>query len=486
MSGAADARPLHPASLIVGWLRIVPQLAGGGAAYAAVVEGWGRILLVAAAAAAIGAAFAFLGWWRFRYRLGDGEIVIESGILNRQRRVIPFDRVQDIAIERRPIARLFGAAKVKIETGGSATDEGSLDMIGLADALALRDHIRRGQGQAEVPADHEPLLFEMTLGRVLYSGLFNFSLLFLAVMVAILENLDQVGLLDVEELATSPRADQAAGLIDFKVTLILVMALLVLGLLSGVIRTIGRDFGFRLTRGEAGFRRRRGLFTLSEVVIPTHRAQVAVIDSGPIARALGWYQLSFQTLGADRKGGGVQIVAPFAREQEMAPILTEGGFPSPPPRADFHRSPRRALVRRAAPFMLAALVAAGAAILIDARAGFGGAAMLMLGLVAILRWSRRSHAVNDQALFVTGGLLNRRLWIIPFAKAQTISLSTGPVQRALRLGSLLVDTAGASLIRPPEIADLDRADAEALGDRLLLLFHRARTRRRERLDPVSS
>ena len=82
-------------------------------------KGYGGILLFVALAAGIGALFAFLAWWRFTYAIGADEIVIEKGLLQRQRRVIPFDRVQDIAIEQTLLARLFGTAKVKIETGGS-------------------------------------------------------------------------------------------------------------------------------------------------------------------------------------------------------------------------------------------------------------------------------------------------------------------------------------------------------------------------------
>src|SRR3712207_8564933 len=60
-------------------------------------------------------ALSLLSWLRFRYGFGERDIVIQSGVLNRQRRVIPFDRVQDIDIEQRFLARLFGAAKVRSE-----------------------------------------------------------------------------------------------------------------------------------------------------------------------------------------------------------------------------------------------------------------------------------------------------------------------------------------------------------------------------------
>ena len=488
MSGdGAAARRLHPATLISRSLQMIPRTVAAGAGYAAVIaqEGFGRILLFGGLAALVGVGVALLVWWRFRYSVGEREIVIESGVLHRQRRVIPFDRVQDIAIERPLLARLFGTARVRVETGGSAADEGTLDMIAVGDAQRLRDLIRRWNAAApsteavgSAAEEAEPVLFEIGIGRLLYSGLFNFSLLFLAAIFAALQYLDDFGLVEPKEWITPEKADSATGIVTVKATLVLVAILLLLGLAAGVARTIARDFGYRLTRGEAGLRRRRGLFTLSEVVIPVRRTQVAVIDSGPVARALGWYRLSFQTLGADQKEGGVQMAAPFARMEELLPILAEAGFPPPPPRPGFARPPRRALIRWTIPYLLPALAALAAAFAWDARAGIAAGLLVAMAAYAVLRWRRHLYALDDRALFVSGGLLSRRLSIIPVARTQTVSLFRSPLQRRLRLATLLVDTAGAPLLRSPEIVDLEAEEAEALADRLLRRFLEARERLR--------
>jgi putative membrane protein len=476
----AQPRRLHPATLISRSVRVVPQMLGGGAAYAAVIarEGWSRVLLFAAAAGLLGLVGTLLYWWRFRYTVGASEIVIESGVLKRQRRVIPYDRVQDIAIEQPLLARLFGTARVRVETGGSAADEGDLDMISLGDAQALRDRMRHDGTTAPQAAVEEPVLFSMSLGRLLHSGLFNFSIVFLAAIFAVLQYLDEFGVIDIEAWFVSGGADAAAGYVNLQVTLLLIALLLVLGVVAGVARTAARDFGFRLTRMERGLRRRRGLFTLSEVVIPIGRTQVALIDSGPISRLFGWHRLSFQTLGADQREGGVQVAAPFARMEELLPILGEAGFPVPPPRPDFERLPRRALLRRCGPFIALAAVAALAAALLEPRLAWLAAAMALLALFAALKWRRHAYALDEQALFVSSGLLKRRLWSIPYGRTQTIHLATGPLQRRLGLATLLVDTAGASVLGQPEIVDVDGGEGERLADRLLALFHEARAARR--------
>ncbi|HST36544.1 MAG TPA: PH domain-containing protein [Allosphingosinicella sp.] len=476
----SEPRRLHPATLIVRWLKIVPQMLFAGVGIAAATRGGGidRFLWFALIMAGVGGLFALLFWWRFTYRVGDGEVVIEKGLFQRQRRVIPFDRVQDIAIEQRLLARLFGTAKVRIETGGAAKDEGDLDMISLADAQALRDRIRRGPGAVAIAeaeeAREEPVLFAMSIERLLLSGLFGFSLVFFAAIAAFVQQLDQFGLVEWDNLVTEERAEAAAGYATVQLALILALLILAAGVVAGVARTVARDYGFRLTRAESGLRRRRGLFTLSEVVIPLRRTQVALIETGILMRRLGWHRLSFQTLGADQKERGLQVAAPFARMAEIAPILAEAGFPMPPPRSEFRGVPRRALLRQAAPWLVLAGLATIAAFAFDLRAGIGAAALLVAAVLAVLRYRKHGHALGEAALFVSSGLLTRRLWIVPYEKAQTINLSRGPVQRRMRLASLLVDTAGASPLRAPEMADLDFREAERMAEELLARFYRAR------------
>ena len=492
MSETGVPRRLHPAFLVSRSVQLLPQMLAGGAGYAAVIqrEGLGRILFFAAVAAVLGAIGAFIWWWRFRYTIEAGEIVIERGLFHRQRRVIPFDRVQDIAIERPLLARLLGTARVKIETGGSTSDEGRLDMIGLADAVTLRDRIRRWHDSAPatlggieaVPAA-EPLLFHMTVPRILFAGLFNFSLVFLAVIFAAFQYLDDFNLFRIEDWLTPEGAETASAYFSIRASLFLVGLLLTLGILAGVARTVAREYDFRLARAEAGFRRRRGLLTLQEAVIPLHRVQVGVIDSGVVSGRLGWHSLSLQTLGADQKEGGVQAVAPFASLAEVGPLLAEARLPSPPDRDGFRHLPRRALLGWAAPWLLLSGAAATIAFIVDPLAGFAAAALLVASVIALLRWRKHGWALGDEALVVRDGLLSRRVWIIPFAKAQSISVYQGPLQRRLSLATLLVDTAGASFFKVPDIADMDAAEARALAATLLDRFHQRRLIARSRSAP---
>src|SRR3546814_12283354 len=67
--------------------------------------------------------FAWLAWLRFRFAVGADEIVIESGVLARQHRTIPFDRIQDVSIDQGLVARAPGLAPAGFETGAGGGRE---------------------------------------------------------------------------------------------------------------------------------------------------------------------------------------------------------------------------------------------------------------------------------------------------------------------------------------------------------------------------
>ena len=332
------AERLHPLYLATGLGRGLRQMAGGYAVigYLAATGSWRTALLLLAAFAVIMLGGIFLYWRRFEYRVGANEIRIDSGILSRTHRSIPFDRIQDVDISQGPVARLLGLARVKFETGGSAgakDDDGALAAIALPRAEALRELVRARRMAAvddvvPVEADEAAPLFAMDLRRVLLAGLFNFSLAVLAALFGATQTIGDVAGIDFfarrfwrEALdAGSPIADlimahQIAAILAGTVLLV------TLGIATGVGRTLLRDYRFRLDRTATGLRRRRGLLTLTDVTLPLARVQVAIVGSGPLRDHFGWRDLKLQSLAKDEGEKGDHLVAPLARDSEVAAIL---------------------------------------------------------------------------------------------------------------------------------------------------------------------
>ena len=110
---------LHPATLALALVRIGPRSLQFLPAVAALgfTGNWVWIVPAILAYLLIALAAACLQWMRFRFIVGDDAVVIESGVLSRQHRTIPFDRIQDVSIEQGLVSRALGIAKVGFETG---------------------------------------------------------------------------------------------------------------------------------------------------------------------------------------------------------------------------------------------------------------------------------------------------------------------------------------------------------------------------------
>lgn len=479
----ADRR-VHPATVPLRFAKDAPStLLGLPAAFAFLSKGsWAHVLGVAALVAVVVFLLIWLAWWRFRYGIGARDLVIEQGLLHRTRRSIPFDRIQDIDIERGPLQRLFGLATVRVETGGSDKDEGLIDSVTLAEADSLGAAVRAGRAGA-VPVDTAAAaaadapasrtVYAMGLGRVLVAGLFNFSLVYLAGLFGALQTFRNVLPFDIYD------PGRWIGLVDERfgegalrhmgpdaILAVLLVAVLV-GIAFGVARTVAADYGFRLTAEGTRLRRTRGLFTRSEVVLSKARVQLAMLHTGPLRHAAGWGELDFQTLSAATAGGSRQTVAPLANQREIAAILGEQGRLRLPDCGTLVMVSSRHYLRVLATCGILPLVAILAAAAFYRPALLGLALLPVLGATALLERRFHRYGIDGDLFFVTRGVWRQHLWIVPRAHAQTVTLSRSLLQRPLGLATVSVDTAGGSAWGT-RVIDLRLERARALVDALAI------------------
>ncbi len=476
---------LHPLYLITGLGRGLRQMVGGYAAigYFAATGKWGLAALLLGGGFAAMIVGVFLFWRRFEYRVGANEIRIDSGILNRTHRSIPFDRIQDVDISQGPLARMLGLARVKFETGASAgdqDDDGALAAIALVRAEALRDQVRARRGATVHPvATAEPEaspIFAMDLRRVLLAGLFNFSLAILAGLFGATQTLGDVAGLDFfkrrfwrETLdAGSPIADlilahQLVAAVAGSVTLIAI------GLAAGVGRTLLRDYRFRLDRTATGLRRRRGLLTLTDVTLPIARAQAAIIGTGPVRGHFGWSDLKLQSLAKDEGTKGDHVVAPLARDEEIGAILAHIEW----------RAVEAVEWQKISPayawsftfLVLLLLVPLFLQSLIMPWVGLAGL-ITIAAMIATrwLAWRRYGYALDDDRLLVRSGWWKRRLLILPLASIQSIDLTESIISRRLGSAALTFGVASGRGFSSHGIPALPRETARALRGQLLTHF----------------
>ena len=135
--------------------------------------------------------------------------------------------------------------------------------------------------------------------------------------------------------------------------------LVLIGLGTGMVRTLLREYGFRLDRTEVGLRRRRGLLTLTDVTLPARGPRRRSSAPGRCAIAFGWRDLKLQSLASDEGGKGDHVVAPLADDEEIGTILAALGWRPLPESIGWQRvSSRLCLDLRARPCRRLLLLAA--------------------------------------------------------------------------------------------------------------------------------
>lgn len=472
MSGPYRTAPVSVVLGAIGSLRqaIIPALAIGFSG----IGGSSRVLMaigVGIAAALIGTAYSFIGWRRLTYTIGEADIRVESGVLSRSARSVPYERIQDVSLEAKLLPRLFGLVAVKFETGAGGGEDLALQYLSNAEGERLRQLVRERRDeeqaavgatdlaapQAPVATDEGEVLFAMGPGRLVNFGLFEFSLAVFAVLGGLLQYVDNVVDIDIwnvdlwqswlEEQGSTvasfgPYA-QAAGVVAG------LFGLIVIGMASGIIRTFLRDWGFTLTRSARGFRRQRGLFTRTDVVMPAHRVQGIVISTGLLRYRFGWHGLSFVSLAQDDKNES-HVVAPFAKLVEIAPIVRAAGFHLPGEGLNWQRASKRQITDEAIGSALIFLTAAVAAAI---YAPFGvalipvGLAVLVVG-ANLYAWRFRRHTLDATQIFAITGKMSPTTRIATRLKLHSVEIAQGPVARLRGYATVHLGLAGGSFAIP--------------------------------------
>lgn len=496
-AGDAGWQRLHPATLALAIVKIGPRSLNMLPAVAAlgIAGKWIYIVPAILAYLLISLVVAWLRWLRFRFLVGDNEVAIESGVLARQHRTIPFDRIQDVSIEQGLVARALGIAKVGFETGagGGKENDANLDAIGLDAAQALRTTIRAHRsGEVAVPvaadaaesipaATEDRLLFAMGPRRLLTAGLFNFSLAALAVVGAAMQFFD--GLLPFDfnvfnpvdwiELAEKYGLDSWLLAHRWIAGIGAVISLLFIGFASGIATMILANWGFRLTREPRALRRTRGLTTRTDVAVPVKRVQAAILVTGWFRKRFGWHELRLQSLASDGEKERDHQVVPFGQLDDIDPVLGEVAIRRPDATQTWQHSHRIVA--------LGPIIGATAATIGGSVALYLGNDVGWLGLVAapliaaIAFWAARYHRwadIGDQVA-IRRGWWKPKMTLLPHASVQSVDLNTDFILRPLGLATLVFGVPGGSSLASHEIPAIPLGVAQELRTRILAAGARA-------------
>ena len=371
--------------------------------------------------------YGYIHWMVTRWRFEGDTLRIETGLIRKDSRRLPLNRIQAVDIVRPLLARMLGVSELRVRLAGSGSTDGKLAYLGATEAAELRLLLLARQGQDDVVRSSNTGLpmASVTTGRLLGSVLLSL------VSIVLISTVTTLALIDEFEPRT---AKAVAGF----------LAVYLFSFAGIVWRRLSGQYGFIAVEGPEGVRIRRGLLQTISETVPYGRIQ-AVRQVEPLLwRPFGWCRLEVDVAGAtarNQRGEGTSVVRkallPVGSQQDSWHLLARLlGAPDPvrtPP-------PRRA--RWKAPLSFHFL-----------SAGYDGA-----------------HAVC-----VTGRIARTTTWV-PLEKSQSIRRVQGPLQRPLGLATVHLDVAGKR--RRAEFRDREVAEADRLVDELSELSRSARMQHR--------
>lgn len=448
------------------------------------------VLLVVLGVIVLIVLFAWLSW-RFRtFRISSEAVEERSGILFRQHRRAPLERIQSVNLQRPLLARALGLTQVDVQTAGQG-GQVALRYLGHQQAKQVREQIMRAVAvthdvAAPVPGDAGPLAEGGMPLEPLPTGL--------------PEALDRRAR-DFIDADVSAEAHRAGTLVrvpvgrligsvllswDFIVPVVVSVASIIAGIVwmpwmfgltipmlivvvSVCFSQLNRGWGFTLSRSSDGVRVGAGLTATNTETVPFGRIH-AVEARQPLAwRPFGWWRVRITTAGHSVAQGGQNrlqnMVLPVGLEADVLRVF-ETVLPgevdaASPARLDELRGPgagflgagRRAgwvlwFGRRRAGLRIAGAEAPGGSGRVDAPGG-----------------SESTAPSTDAAtLRVRRGALTRSLIVMPLVRAQSVQLRRPFVHRLLGLASIQAHT----VLGPVrvEMRGLDLAVARGVFDRL--------------------
>jgi putative membrane protein len=441
-------------------------------------------LAVAAVVFLLHVGQGLLRYLTFHYTLTTDELRTREGLLHRQERRIPIDRIQDLGFESTLLRRALGLAVVRVETASGQGVEAQLDSLSHADAERLREallaarSLRVGAVESADPAaaaprapmpDPEWTVYVAESSMLLLRGLTDLRFGAMAVAAyGAYELADQLGMFTrlqgvgdtfeqwLRGFPTVVAASLLAGL---------VAAVLAFSSATAALGNLLAFHGFRLTLRADALSCRFGLITTRQKTLPRARIQRVRVEQTWLRRLLSVAVARADSAGAgrgvdDEAPGGYDVIVPLAPLQSIGAMLPAAlpGFES-----------ERGSVRRASPRLVLRLTARGAieafvlaAVLwpaVGASAAFAFLWLPVAWLLGRLAWHGLEFGLFERHIYLRTGLLGHYRVYVPTHKVQAVSVHQGPLQRVLGLAEIAVFVAGGP---PTRIPDLELADARAM------------------------
>ncbi|OUM90908.1 MAG: hypothetical protein BAA01_00310 [Bacillus thermozeamaize] len=495
---------LHPVALLmftIQWLRSILSSVALPAGVWVVNEiskhGFsGRLAWVALGvlvSVGISVLWGILSWWRYTYRIEDGELRIEHGVIFRKKRYIPIERIQTIDMEEGILHRLFRVVRLRVDTAGGlgAEAEARLHAVRREEAERIRELLlRRRQAPAMAPVVNDGDGGDGPIRDVS--------------VPSSLEGAAKPGPVEGEEVryarrislkelaifsATSGRIGIVASVIAGAVSLfgesfefifqyldvligqrsvlewviILIPSIILLSWMLTAIATMFVYGNFTVSRTEGHIFIEKGWLERKRLTIPLTRVQAVTLVEGWLRQPFGYYTIGVETAGYGGDDGTETLLFPLLHRNELAGFLAAviPEFADGWAKAQVHPLPLRA--RRRYVLRKLGWVIVPVVLLPLVLFPWGLLALVLVPLALFWGWLCHRDAgwalIDGEMCVLRSRLVARKTALVTRRRVQLASLRQSPFQRRKRLVTFGVSVASGAAFR---VVDLEEAGGERL------------------------
>ncbi|MGH3692727.1 MAG: PH domain-containing protein [Pseudonocardiaceae bacterium] len=417
-----------------------------------------------------------LRWFTTRYRITGERVELRSGLLFRNARSVPRDRIRSVDITAGPAHRLFRLSVVKIGTGesvdGGESRELTLDAISSADADGVRQRLLdpadagRAEGLDLTVGPATIRLAALRWSWLRFAPLTTSSLVAVgAVAAAIGQLIGDVGAGAVDVGGVRERLTAAPLWLGVAAFAVLVLVVAVVG---AVLIFIEAWWGFQLVREVGGtLRIRRGLLTTRSVSLEERRLRgIAVLESPLLRVGRGARTVAVATGLGGRRGQGRGDLLPPAPRSEAHRVAGAVLAEDPSPTITMLRShPLVALRRRLVRAVLPVLVVSAALWVAPVPVWVAWAALGLLPvavLLAVDAYRNLGHALTGHYLVTRHGAGVRATVAVQRSGVIGWTVSQSFLQRRAGLVTVIATTAAGTGGYP--VIDVETTEGLAVAE----------------------
>ena len=433
-------------------------------------------------------------WWFYRYALTPDRLLVHSGIIFKQERAIPYQRIQTVDLEEAPLDRLLGVARMKIETaaGGGGESEVELKAVRRDAALALREQLLRARQTVQGDVAPEPgakgqddetvatrvmessgeLVRKLPLSELLLAGATSGTIGPAAAIIG-------VGIQFADDIV--PQAwwnrvpwDQVTGAsTNLSVIAGVVIVIAIFAWVVAIAGTVLTYYGFELRRDGEHLVVQYGLLDRRRTTIPIRRIQAIRIEEGLLRQPFGYATVRYESAGrAGAAEGGSGTLFPMMPRNAVRNLLaiTAPEFAVDVDRPRLERLPRRSLPRYIVADSISSLLVvilsmAGIRFWQDGLPWWGYLPLLWVPVVVLLGWLSFRDAgwkLDANVLLLRTRGAARSTLVTPRRRIQYRQTTANPLQRRADLVTLQIAIASGGLGGHYSLPHMDVADGNAL------------------------